>query len=731
MSCNPIYRFEIISGDTVYEVSPDYDDELAKLLERADGGDHFTDSLSGALTFVRDDYDLIMGFDPNEVLFFNIYIKYPFEEEFELFFKGRFSKSDTTVDDDEKNVEVKVESNSGTQQVLNGLNREYNLVDIAPETSAIRYTVQPILQVYVSGASFINNYINGTNSEVPVLRPSGSGSPYNETELLDDYKFSVTTVGTIAIIPHYPGMPVDVSGTYLFDTATNNGFTRDDGVYRFARISGRWRIRSISNGEDIYQTDPVPFGTSIFNDNDFEQGVPLSPVGFNGPDIYGFQLKIYSRLISPVEVLNGVQGEELPEDDIAPSSDVYRWVIPEANVPTIVLSSEFSDDPTRWGKYASDAVGLSGRYFKEPVGGAPSGAIDKPFAVSPAEWKYYSVWFYYPEDLAGAYGVGQVIGVNDGYQLHDAISSILKQFTDEVKFDNTPEYSDFFYGDNNPVRGVRKYPVIVPKSNILEGEYERAATRAEIRLRDIMELIENFHNCSWFVDEENRLRIEHKSFFENGSDYVSGNVEVDLTMLVDPQTGLPWTHGTNAWTYSKEEIPVRMEFSMMDKMSRAFEGYAIESTSPYAQQDQIEPKEIGKFTSDVDYMYGNPSEISPRGFGFFEAVLDPGGFIAPFVDIELDNGESFRLQNGFASFIYAHEQYFKSGMPFQKLIINRVEVDIGGGQKARRQELEFAYNKKLTGLGLIRSGLGDGIVKRLEINLSTLNIKTTLAHDII
>jgi hypothetical protein len=202
-------------------------------------------------------------------------------------------------------------------------------------------------------------------------------------------------------------------------------------------------------------------------------------------------------------------------------------------------------------------------------------------------------------------------------------------------------------------------------------------------------------------------------------------------MLVDPQTGVPWTHGTNAWTYSKEEIPVRMEFSMMDKMSRAFEGYAIESTSPYAQQDQIEPKEIGKFTSDVDYMYGNPSEISPRGFGFFEAVLDPGGFIAPFVDIELDNGESFRLQNGFASFIYAHEQYFKSGMPFQKLIINRVEVDIGGGQKARRQELEFAYNKKLTGLGLIRSGLGDGIVKRLEINLSTLNIKTTLAHDII
>src|SRR6056297_1343925 len=358
--CKPTYRFVAeINGETL-NLNPIYDDDFAKIVNRQDGANHFTEELSGDLTFVRSEYDLIAGLDIEVEVPLTIFIIYPGQSTQEVFFRGSFAKTDCSFDADNRLVTVQLGSESATQKVLDGLNREYNLVDIAPVTSAVRYTVQPILQVYIAGSSYVNNYINGTNSEVPVLRPVGSGSPYTETELTDTFKFSITAVGSTVIVPYFDTMPVDVSGTYLSDPVLAGLFIREDNAYRLQRISNRWRIRDESTGTDIYQSDVLPFGEGIFpgqgfEGNDLEKGKPLRPVGIGGPDIFPFRVKVYSRLISPVETLNGVTGELLPAEDIAPSSPVYQYVIQEADIPTIILSSNNSTAPTRWGKYADDA----------------------------------------------------------------------------------------------------------------------------------------------------------------------------------------------------------------------------------------------------------------------------------------------------------------------------------------------------------------------------------------
>ena len=735
MARKPTYRFSANIDGVVQDLHPAYDDDLTKTIERAQGRNHFTENLSGDLTFVRSQYDTIAALNIETEVQLTIYIVYPGETDEQVFFKGKFAKTDCRFDQDNRTVSVSLESAAATQQVLDGLNREYNLVDIAPETAAVRYTLQPILQVYIAGSSFINNYVNGTNSEVPVLRPTGSSSPYTETELINDYKFSITAVGTTVIVPFFDSMPVDVSGTYLADPVLAGLFVREDGAYRLQRISNRFRIRDENTGTDIYQSEVLPFGEGIFpgqggvDGTEFDQGRPLSPIGIGGPDIYPFRVKAYSRVISPVQELNGVTGEELPADDIAPSGTAYRYVIPEADVPSIVLSSQSSDEPTRWGKYANDAVGLSGRYFTEPDVSAPAGSIAKPFPVSPTQWQYFSIWFYYPTDLAGGYGNGQVIAINDAYQLHDSISALLNQFAPDVSYGNTSAFSDFFYGDNNPVRGARKYPVIAPKSNVIIGEYDRAATRAEVRLSDILEMLFNLYNCDWFVDSEGRLRVEHISYFENGGSYSGANIGDDLTVLVEPQSGLPWMYRTNRWEYVKEQIPARLEFSFMDKSSRAFEGYPIEVRSKFAQSDSVDERSVSKFATDVDYINTNPNEINPDGFVLFDCELDPAGFRAPFVDLTLGNGESFRLQNGFVSFPYVHENYFLSGMPAALLTINQTDVTATNIRKTRRQELEYANASPVSPIELVRTDLGEGLPTNIEVRLSTLNIKITLLHD--
>jgi hypothetical protein len=167
----------------------------------------------------------------------------------------------------------------------------------------------------------------------------------------------------------------------------------------------------------------------------------------------------------------------------------------------------------------------------------------------------------------------------------------------------------------------------------------------------------------------------------------------------------------------------------MDKSSRAFEGYPIEVRSTFAQEDNTQQRPLSKFTTDLDYINNNPSEINPDGFVFLECEQSGDGYIVPFADIETLNGESYRLQNGFASFLYAHEQYFRDAMPALLLTINQAEVTANSAMKSKRQEIEYPNDGPVDPVALVKTGIGDGKPQRIEINFSTNNVTITLRHD--
>jgi len=724
--CKPTYRFLADIDGTVQDLEAWYDDELTKSIQRAQGRNHFTESLDGELIFVRTAYDTIAGLDIGTRVLLDIYVTYPGEDTEKLFFKGRFSKTDCAFDGDNRTVTVTLESNSGTKQVLDGINREYNLVDIAPETTAFKYTRQTILQVYIAGANFINNYVNGTNAEVPVLRPTGSGTPYGETELTDDYFFQPTTTGNIVYIPFYEGMSPDVSGEYEFTGSPDIPYQRTDGEYDIYYSGGRAVLGDFSDGEILYRSDPIPVLENFFADSAFEKSLPLRKVGSSDPDIFVYRLKVYARLLSPVAELDGTTANELPAEDIVSTAEGYRFVLPIDEVPTIIVRSAAQNEPTRFGRYASDATGLSGQYFAVPDF-TPGSGFNKLYPVSPTQWNYYSVWFYYNSDLAGTFGDGQVIEVQDAYTIEDSIAALLAEFAPDVTFAPDAAHSEFLFGVN-PFRGARKI-LFAPKSNIIAGEYDRAATRAEIRLTDIFELLLNLYNADWYVDSAGRLRIEHISWFDAGGTYGNTASTENITSLIEPQSGLAWTYRTGQWRYEKQDIPKRLEFSYMDKSSRAFEGHAIEVLSTYAQDENVQERPVSKFTADLDYIASNPSEISPDGFVVVETRLLVGDLIAPFVQVNLDNGEEYRLQNGRVAFTYAHENYFLDGMPAESINVNLTDRTASSVVKTKRQELDYAYLQEFDPVQLFTTTLGNGKLKTAEIDVSTLNVKITLLHD--
>ena len=76
MARKPTYRFSANIDGVVQDLHPAYDDDLTKTIERAQGRNHFTENLSGDLTFVRSQYDTIAALSIETEVQLTIYVIY-------------------------------------------------------------------------------------------------------------------------------------------------------------------------------------------------------------------------------------------------------------------------------------------------------------------------------------------------------------------------------------------------------------------------------------------------------------------------------------------------------------------------------------------------------------------------------------------------------------------------------------------------------------------------------
>lgn len=65
-------------------------------------------------------------------------------------------KTDCTFNDDDKTVEVQPETVDEYNNVLAGLEKEYNLIELAPEIQFINIKKRPLIQIYVPGDSIVS-----------------------------------------------------------------------------------------------------------------------------------------------------------------------------------------------------------------------------------------------------------------------------------------------------------------------------------------------------------------------------------------------------------------------------------------------------------------------------------------------------------------------------------------------------------------------------------------------
>lgn len=730
----PKYRFFLQIGEdgTKQTVCPNYKDDLTLDYELETNQRFYRAKLSGKINFVRADYDIINNAPFDSEFFLYIEKSDDWGQTYNQYYKAKFMKTDCTFNDDDKLVTVQPETIDQYNDVLAGLEKEYNLIELAPQIEFLTIRKRPLIQIYVPGDSIVSCFLGGTNWE------QDANATTDQNALIQTYHFALCNILKEIQITSQ-GSPAVISGLYIGRMST--GVSPDEfmgdlypelNVNYYIHITQKRvagglpiglagvEIRRRSDDVAMFRYTKItqePFDTLEFDLTAVEGS---GATGTMHADMKSYN--IYARYLVDVDKIDDLDTYPLSSDDIVDNNRNYRRAIGYA-IDVAFISNNFSDTPTEWG------LADSGKYFEPPY--SIYGQTFYPIARS--TWRYASLWFgFYLMDWILEEKARKAYTLRDAFTLSSCINVLLKEFAPGITHEATPEYSQFLYNTNNPISGKSFKLLISQKSNIINGEYKTPAQKAPITLQQIMTMLRDIYKCYWYI-EDGKFKIEQVSWFRNGGSYgYNPIIDYDLTQLENVRNGKKLAFATSEYSFDKVEMPERYQFEWMDDVTTPFEGLPIEITSKYVTAGKIEEINISNFTSDIDLMLLNPGAISLDGFALFAAVMPSGGgqLELPFTRQTVDGVEYF-LQNGYLAFINIQPTYWAYDMPARNFKINNSQYyALGGLERKKKQTLNFpAGTTDPNPMQLVKTYIGNGQVDKLSVNLCSRNIKATLKYD--
>lgn len=749
-----VFRFRLkISSNPYQDSNPRWNDETTFITEGQEGEMFFREKLDVKLTYQREDFDAIYAADFDTE--FRALLQQQVNGVWTSLWVGKFWYTDIEFDVDNRTCTVSPETFDLYEELFGGLEKEFDLIALEPPTVTVHMLKQAVIQVYLPGTSFVANFTNdGIFYETPCTpfnttpAPGEAGTTINHDTLIDDSGFGMGTGYATpgdglfnwarVVIPGGTITP-DVSGVYKAQAYFADGrpqltsikstsFIREDGVYAIINDPSpppgqtRELIKRVSDNVTVYtspyQTSPWwPFGQppSASPNQTFTSST-------SSDKVQAYLFMPYVRLLTSKTEVDGNPTIELTDDDPIPHGN-FTHALP-IDTLNFIFSEGSTATPTRWGKFDDDVLHFAGTYFTKPA------STETLMPVAGTTWTGASAWFYLDDDLRNLQQEGsELLTINDAYKLSDCIDVLLDEIQPLVGHSDNPSYSNFLYATSNAIRGARKVPIIIPKSNVVIGNYDQPAKKAQIRLSEILQLLRYFHNAYWHISESS-LVIEHENYYHNGKSYSGQNIGTDLTTGIEPKTELAWAYRTNKFKFDKQNMPERIETGWMDKGSQQFDGYPIQALSAYAQKGNIEQRVISKFTSDVDFIHVAANDIAKEGFVFLECEEGELYYTVPFVTFVISADETYTMQNGYASLIYAHNQYHKHNLPAESVTLNKSAITATTVKRSKIQEITFATESEIDPYELIETNLGVGRLRRMERQITGNTVKAVILHDI-
>lgn len=736
----PKYRFFIQSGNTRRQAFPIYGTDLFKKYAMESNQMFYRATLDGKLKFFKSDYGFIMSFSFDSIYYVIVEMSTD-GKSWREYFRGKFMRTDCTINSDEAWLETGLTPVDNYENILAGLDKEFNLIELAPEIKQVGIFKRPGIQIYVDGDSVLTTFVGGTYFEqqvTPVDVNQGEGNiggalaemGFQFQKTLDTVTVKATDFGEESANGNYAGWGSDAAditidkvggGDYKF-----RWYAAPGTEYETQTIAELIRI---STGEVIATVESEKFGSGqVFLPG---EEYTMTAEASGGTALYTWSFTetyIYARLLHDKEAIEGMSVFELAANDIAENNANYKYASPVNIAADLAISLQLSAVPTEWGQYQP------GLYFTKPVDYTKG----QFHPIGRSSWIDVSIWFA-PTILGELYDAKakEKYTLRHAYPLWDCINVLVEQVAPELTFSYSS--SSFLnqngngYGDINPVSKLAFETLITQKTNLLKGEYDQPAQKAMITLKQVFDMLKSCFQCYWFIDGD-ELRIEHISYFQNGLRYPgwdgSPGIAKDLTAMIHPRTLKPWSFGQSEYSFEKENMPAWYQFEWGDDVTFPFKGYPVEVLSNYVKKDNTETIAVNKFVSDVDLMLLNPSAFSEEGFVLMLATKNDtdDGISLPIISRTIGI-DKFDMQNGYAAFCDLQERYYLNSLPASRVSINKTTRTVKP-TRGKVQEVEFpAGDYDLNVHNLIRTSLGDGQIRDLRINLSSRFARAILLHD--
>ena len=646
-----IYRFQLRKDsvtDTPVLLHPVWKDDLAIEWAREQGQMFMRGNLSGSIDLLRDDYDAVM--DANipfsTVFYLDIEKSSDGGSLWTLYWRGRFTRTDCKVNTDDRILTVKPDVYDQYTDLLAGMEKEFDLIKLAPAIEHILIRKRPCIQIYTQGDDTVDCIYGNQSFEQDANIPSEYDSV--DGYLKDRCHFSIIDSFLELNFVEIPSgfendfaAPFKAAMDYNTDGIILTNSTDTYYIVYFCRkqVVPDTDYYKQTNGLDIYKRGEAGIKwhyeqsrlIEYWNRDEYEplpDEIPFNNESTDEIDMMALKTtqSVFSRIVCSVDNVGTTPTYELYNDDIVANNRNYRRAVGYDVSQFVVQSSSTSPNPTKWGRADN------GQYFLPP-----DNSVDW-IPIGRSRWVNTSLWFSPIQAVTDKeQQATYTYMLNDAYPLHACIDALLTAIGTSVNFADTILFSEFLYRTHggayeDPIayRDSRLY--LTPKSNITAGEYQTPAMKGLITLKDILDMLRDTYRLYWYVDAQDRLCIEHVSWFENGGSYsTSPTVGIDLTAMTNKRNGKTLDYGLNTYEYEKSEMPQRYEFGWMDDVTDMFRGEPMEIVSPFVQQGEIEETNVSMFDSDVDYMLLQPSAISLDGFallgvGDANAIVE-GNFI--------------------------------------------------------------------------------------------------------
>lgn len=539
--------------------------------------------------------------------------------------------------------------------------------------------------------------------------------------------------------------------TYLYDIYTIRIYTKINGVdYRIYSSE-----KTYGNDSDFTFTHSTNLYKMRFSEQAIPGGLTPTPQEFYiSNNIISHKVCMRILCDTPVSVDGKTTLYALPADDFAVENINYRYCIglnfenaDGEKIVKIKASSDYQTEPTQYG------LTEQGVYFAQPRLYGDRTANLYPFPFARSSWGNVSLWIGFDEYVNPLNG--ELFGVEhlvrnfsrqfyhkDAMEIGDIIKAMLNKIDPTISFETTEEFSQFLYGNDVNI-GTAKYNqkiLLTQKSNVLKGDYDQAAQRAEITFKQLMETLRDCYRCYWYIDEQKRFRIEHVHFFMNGLSYSNAaqNQKLNLTIEADKFNKKSVLYDQKKLSFAKSELSSRYEFTWADgPISEAMGGgFNVDVKSNFTQLDKIESVSTQNISSDIDMMFYKPDEFSMDGFALL-SVNSNNETTVEKVEYYRDNSDvpvvTF-VQNFYASFLKLFENYLYD-MPAANLVSS---IDDPNGytptysaidiKRCMEHELEVQLGEILSPYTSITTNFGTGVINSVKTNIDTYKSEITIRY---